>query len=62
LKQICEPGRADFKAALKPPHSKRSAQFPDATPSRQRLECGDFSAAFPRVGKCPFNNKQSHEE
>ncbi len=34
------------KAALKTPHSKRSAKSGDAGRSRQRLECGGFSAAF----------------
>ena len=38
------PARA--KAALKRPHSKRSANDEALGVARQRLECGRFSAAF----------------
>jgi len=34
------------KAVLKPPQSRRSAQFGSARTSRQRLERGAFTAAF----------------
>src|SRR5215471_5793917 len=40
------PAMSAPKAALKPPHSKRFAQFLGAWQPRQRLECGGFSAAF----------------
>jgi hypothetical protein len=39
---------ASSKAALKRPHSKRSARYEACDASRQRLECGLFSAAFPQ--------------
>ena len=39
------------KAVLKTPHSRRFARFVDAQQTRQRLECGAFTAAFPN----PFN-------
>ena len=38
----------DEKAALKRPHSKRSARHEVRDAARQRLECGRFSAALPR--------------
>jgi hypothetical protein len=34
------------KAAVNAPHSRRSARFADLAPTRQRLDCGDFSTAF----------------
>ena len=37
------------KAALKRPHSKRFAHDEAPDVARQRLECGRFSAAFPRL-------------
>ena len=37
-----------LKAALKRPHSKRSARDEALDAARQRLECGRFSAAFER--------------
>ena len=37
---------AEPKAALKPPQSRRFAEFAAAWQSRQRLDCGGFSAAF----------------
>jgi hypothetical protein len=37
------------KAAVNAPHSKRFARFASITPTRQRLDCGDFSTAFARA-------------
>jgi hypothetical protein len=34
------------KAAVNTPQSKRSAKFKGPRQSRQRLDCGGFSAAF----------------
>jgi hypothetical protein len=36
------------------PQSKRFARFNDVQQSRQRLECGGFSTAFPRLAKLGF--------
>jgi hypothetical protein len=34
------------KAAVNAPQSRRFARFEKTPPSRQRLDCGGFSAAF----------------
>jgi hypothetical protein len=36
----------NLKAAVNAPQSRRFARFSEARWSRQRLECGGFSAAF----------------
>jgi hypothetical protein len=36
------------KAVLKPPHSKRWRDCPTTSGFAERLECGVFTAAFPR--------------
>jgi len=47
------------KAALKRPHSKRSASNKAHDAARQRLECGRFSAAF--GGRADYGNQQVSE-
>jgi hypothetical protein len=43
------------RAALKPPQSRRFAQYASVQRSRQRLDCGGFSAAFSRTAKIRRN-------
>jgi hypothetical protein len=55
--------RVRAKAAVNAPQSKRFAKFAASAPTRQRLDCGGFSAAFARTGaiECPQPSRASRK-